>query len=79
LTFDNRPGALFELLRPFSEAGVNLTRIQSRPSRLANWDYNFFIDLAGHADDSPIKQVLADMQSTAAFYKFLGSYPRAVT
>nr|MBV6629937.1 prephenate dehydratase [Oceanococcus sp. HetDA_MAG_MS8] len=79
LTFDNRPGALFELLRPFSEAGVNLTRIESRPSRLANWDYNFFIDLAGHAEDPPIKQVLADMQSTAAFYKFLGSYPRAVT
>ncbi|MGB1556204.1 MAG: prephenate dehydratase [Oceanococcaceae bacterium] len=79
LSSHNRPGALYDLLKPFSEAGVNLTRIESRPSRRANWDYNFFVDIEGHAEDAPIARVLGDMQSSAAFYKFLGSYPKAVT
>ncbi len=79
LSSHNRPGALYDLLRPFSDAGVNLTRIESRPSRRANWDYNFFVDIEGHAEDPGIAAVLADMQGSVAFYKFLGSYPRAVT
>ncbi|MEN8718668.1 MAG: prephenate dehydratase [Oceanococcaceae bacterium] len=79
LSSHNRPGALYDMLRPFSDAGVNLTRIESRPSRRANWDYNFFVDIEGHADEPAISRVLQDMQRNVAFFKFLGSYPRAVT
>lgn len=78
LSSHNRPGALYDLLRPFADAGVNLTRIESRPSRRAQWDYNFFVDIEGHAQLPAIKQVLDGMQANAAFYKFLGSYPKAV-
>lgn len=78
LSSHNRPGALYDLLKPFSDAGVNLTRIESRPSRRAQWDYNFFVDIEGHAQEAPIKNVLAGMRDNAAFFKFLGSYPRAV-
>ena len=78
LSSHNRPGALYALLRPFSDAGVNLTRIESRPSRRAQWDYNFFVDIEGHAQTAEIKAVLDGMRDDAAFFKFLGSYPRAV-
>ena len=78
LSSHNRPGALYDLLRPFADAGVNLTRIESRPSRRAQWDYNFFVDIEGHAQLPAIKKVLEGMKANAAFYKFLGSYPKAV-
>ena len=78
LSSHNRPGALYDLLRPFSDAGVNLTRIESRPSRRAQWDYNFFVDIEGHSQSIEIKNVLDGMRDDAAFFKFLGSYPRAV-
>jgi chorismate mutase/prephenate dehydratase len=74
----DRPGALFGLLEPFAKAGVNLTRIESRPSRRAVWDYNFFIDLEGHQDEAKVKSVLEQLRANAAFFKILGSYPRAV-
>ncbi len=78
LSAANRPGALYDLLRPFADAGVDLTRIESRPSRRAQWDYNFFIDLLGHSEDEPIHSALAKVRERAAFFKLLGSYPRAV-
>jgi chorismate mutase/prephenate dehydratase len=73
-----RPGALFDLLQPFAEAGVNLTKLESRPSRRAAWDYNFFIDLDGHKDDEEVAGALAQVREKAAVFKVLGSYPRAV-
>jgi chorismate mutase/prephenate dehydratase len=75
----NRSGALFELLEPFSKAGISLTKIESRPSRRAAWDYNFFIDLEGHQADAAVKPALELVQSRAAYFRILGSYPRAVT
>jgi chorismate mutase / prephenate dehydratase len=74
----NRSGALFELLEPFSKAGISLTKIESRPSRRAAWDYNFFIDLEGHQADAAVKPALDLVQSRAAYFRILGSYPRAV-
>lgn len=74
----NRSGALFELLEPFSKAGISLTKIESRPSRRAAWDYNFFIDLEGHQADAAVKPALELVQSRAAYFRILGSYPRAV-
>lgn len=77
LSTHNRPGALYSLLAPFAESGVNLCRIESRPSRRGTWDYNFFIDLVGHEQDPRVKAVLEKIQNDAAFYKVLGSYPQA--
>lgn len=74
----DRAGALFTLLEPFAQASISLTKIESRPSRRAAWDYNFFIDLEGHQDDGKVKQALELIQSRAAYFKVLGSYPRAV-
>jgi chorismate mutase/prephenate dehydratase len=74
----DRAGALFQLLEPFSQASINLTKIESRPSRRAAWDYNFFIDLEGHQADAPVKQALERVRTNAAYFRILGSYPRAV-
>ncbi|MBI2384007.1 MAG: prephenate dehydratase [Gammaproteobacteria bacterium] len=74
----DRAGALFQLLEPFAQSGINLTKIESRPSRRAAWDYNFFVDLEGHQAEGKIRPVLDLVCSRAAFFKVLGSYPRAV-
>jgi chorismate mutase/prephenate dehydratase len=71
-------GALFRLLEPFAQHRVNMTRIESRPSRKRKWDYVFFIDVEGHISDAPVAQALAEMEMRASLFKVLGSYPRAV-
>jgi len=75
----NRPGALFELLELFKKRNVNMTRIESRPSPSGLWDYAFFVDIDGHESDDTIKAALADIDTHAAFFKVLGSYPRSAT
>jgi chorismate mutase/prephenate dehydratase len=72
------PGALFRLLEPLAEHGVNMTRIESRPSRKRKWDYVFFIDVEGHVSDPPLAKALASLEARASLFKVLGSYPRAV-
>lgn len=74
----NSPGMLYKLLAPAADAGVDLTRIESRPSRRQAWDYNFFIDIEGHASDAPVRQVIEAIEREAAILKILGSYPRAI-
>jgi len=74
----NRPGALARLLAPFSRHGINMTRIESRPSRRLRWEYVFFVDIDGHAQDRKVVKALAELEKEAAFLKLLGSYPRAV-
>jgi len=71
-------GALFHLLEPLSRHKVNMTRIESRPSHKRKWDYVFFIDIDGHADDEPVAKALADLKKRASLFRVLGSYPRAV-
>jgi chorismate mutase/prephenate dehydratase len=71
-------GALFRLLEPFAEHRVNMTRIESRPSRKRKWDYVFFIDVEGHVADPPVAQALAALEQRASLFKVLGSYPQAV-
>jgi chorismate mutase/prephenate dehydratase len=72
------PGALFRLLEPLARHRVSMTRIESRPSRRAKWDYVFFIDLEGHARDKPVSQALKALKRRASLFRVLGSYPRAV-
>jgi len=71
-------GALFQLLEPLAQHRVNMTRIESRPSRKRKWDYVFFIDIEGHISDPPVAKALTALESKASLFKVLGSYPRAV-
>jgi chorismate mutase/prephenate dehydratase len=71
------PGALQTALAPLAEAGVNLTRIESRPTREKAWEYVFFIDLEGHRTEDRVDRALDGLAKTARRYKLLGSYPAA--
>lgn len=72
------PGTLHQLLGPLAHHGITMTRIESRPSRRRKWDYVFFIDVAGHADEQPLKQALEELRKQASLFRILGSYPCAV-
>jgi chorismate mutase/prephenate dehydratase len=72
------PGALQHLLEPFARAGINMSRIESRPSRRRKWDYVFFIDIEGHAEDTSVRKALAVLKRRASLLRVLGSYPRAL-
>ena len=74
----NKSGALHRLLTPLAKHGVSMTRVESRPSRKALWDYVFFIDIEGHISDKKVARVFAELEQEAAFVKLLGSYPRAI-
>nr|MBA2699372.1 prephenate dehydratase [Nocardioidaceae bacterium] len=74
---DNHPGALLELLEQFAARGVNLTRIESRPTGSALGKYCFSIDAEGHVADARMGEALMGLRRTCADVRFLGSYPRA--
>jgi chorismate mutase / prephenate dehydratase len=71
----NKPGAVHDLLMPLKTHGVSMTRFESRPARTGQWEYYFYIDLAGHARQPAVAAALAELRSLCAFYKVLGSYP----
>ena len=72
------PGLLHSLLEPFHVHGLNMTRIESRPSRAGKWAYVFFVDVEGHAEDERLKAALDDLAKISKLSRVLGSYPRAV-
>lgn len=74
----NQPGALHDLLEPFHRNGVDLTRVETRPSTSGTWNYVFFIDFAGHQDDEIVKSTLNEIRQRVSDLKILGSYPRGV-
>ena len=78
LSTTNKPGALYHLLKPLAKNGLDMTRIESRPSRCVNWDYVFFLDVIGHEDDENLKQALKELQQKAEKLRVLGSYPKAI-
>lgn len=71
----DRVGALHDMLVPFKKHGINLTKIESRPSKKKAWDYYFFLDLEGHVDSGNVKKALQELESKCKFLKVLGSYP----
>jgi chorismate mutase/prephenate dehydratase len=75
LSVANRAGAVFHMLRPLAEHDVSMTRFESRPARVGTWEYYFYVDVDGHADDPGVAAALAELQRHCAFYKCLGSYP----
>lgn len=71
-------GALHKLLAPLAENGVNMTRIESRPSQRKKWHYVFFIDLDGHVDDEVVATALQQIEVHTQLFRVLGSYPKAI-
>lgn len=71
----DRVGALHEMLMPFKKYKINLTKIESRPSKKKAWDYYFFVDLEGHKDSAKVKKALTELERKCKFLKILGSYP----
>ncbi|VAX30337.1 Chorismate mutase I / Prephenate dehydratase [hydrothermal vent metagenome] len=76
LSIKDKPGALYEVLTPFKKARMNLTKIESRPSKRKAWEYIFFIDMDGHVQDKKVKKALKEIEKDCIFLKVLGSYPR---
>lgn len=72
----NMPGALYGMLKPLADAGISMTRIESRPTRHSKWDYRFFVDILGHRSEPNVAAALEELSCSARFYRCLGSYPR---
>jgi chorismate mutase/prephenate dehydratase len=72
------PGALHRLLEPLAANDITMTRIESRPSRKRKWDYVFFIDVIGHAEQPPLSTALEQLKEASTLFRVLGSYPSAV-
>ncbi len=76
LSVKDKPGALHDVLAPFKRSGLNLTKIESRPSKRKAWEYIFFVDMDGHVTDKPVDKALKGIAKACLFVKVLGSYPR---
>jgi chorismate mutase / prephenate dehydratase len=73
----DEPGILYRVLSAFAQRGLNMTKIESRPSRRRPWEYVFFVDVDGHERDTPVAQALAAVREACESVKVLGSYPKA--
>jgi prephenate dehydratase len=73
----NVPGALHTILGAFAKKNINLTKLESRPSREKPWEYVFYLDFEGHKDDELCKEAIGELEQMTNFFKILGSYPRA--
>jgi len=78
-TTKNEPGSLIRSLQPFATAGLQLTKIESRPSRAAPWDYVFYLDFEGDPCATPAREALALMRTCCEWVQVLGTYPAAGT
>ena len=74
----DQPGALYRILEPLARRGISMNRIESRPAHGALWQYAFFIEVAGHAEESPLQDALGEIDDFAGDVRVLGSYPVAV-
>ena len=77
ISLKDEVGALQNALKPFSDRGINLCKIESRPSKRKSWDYFFFVDFIGHPDDAKVSGSIEELKSACAFFRLLGSYPEA--
>ena len=72
----DRPGGLYKVLGEFADRKINLTKIESRPTKRTLGDYYFFVDMQGHRNDANVRDAIRDIKKTTSFLKILGSYPR---
>ncbi|MBM3864525.1 MAG: prephenate dehydratase [Verrucomicrobia bacterium] len=72
----SRSGALLRMLMPLAERGINLSKIESRPSKRRPWDYYFFLDVTGHYEDPAMREAIAELRRFCPMVKWLGSYPQ---
>jgi chorismate mutase/prephenate dehydratase len=72
----DKPGALYGILAPFKKTGINLSKIESRPSKRKAWEYIFFVDLSGHVEDKSVRKALESVSENCLYFKILGSYPK---
>lgn len=75
LSVPNKAGAVYNLLAPLARHEVSMTRFESRPARMGAWEYYFYVDIEGHAQNEKVARALAELKANAAFFKVLGSYP----
>jgi chorismate mutase/prephenate dehydratase len=68
-------GALFKALQPFAVYDVNLSKIESRPTKKKPWEYVFFVDIEGHRKEERVSKALSELERGCSFFKILGSYP----
>lgn len=73
----DEPGILYKLLKPLSDAKINLTKIESRPLKRKAWEYMFFVDLDGHASEKKIQKGLKELEKGCQMFRVLGSYPKS--
>ena len=73
----HKPGALYEFLKELAARNINLTKIESRPTRQKPWEYNFYLDFEGHREDEAPREALENLRNYSIFVKVLGSYPKA--
>ncbi len=73
----DKVGALYTMLAPFAESGINLTRLDARPSGRKVWDYVFFLDMEGHIEDEKVARAIESLKRDSLFLKVLGSYPKS--
>ena len=73
----HKPRALHDFLKDFADRKLNLTKIESRPTRRKPWEYNFYLDFEGHREDKIVREVLSSLEQNSLFLKILGSYPKA--
>jgi chorismate mutase / prephenate dehydratase len=71
----NRAGALYDALYPFREHQINLSKIESRPTKREAWEYAFYVDLVGHRTDKEVQKALKELEEQSVYMKILGSYP----
>jgi chorismate mutase/prephenate dehydratase len=74
----NKAGALYHLLAPLAANGLDMTRIESRPSRNVNWEYFFFMDINGHVEEEAVAKALKELEEEAELIRVLGSYPKSI-
>jgi chorismate mutase/prephenate dehydratase len=73
----HKPGALYDCLKAFASSNINLTKLESRPTRHQPWEYNFYMDFSGHREEKSISEALIALEEHSVFVKILGSYPKA--
>ena len=71
----NEPGSLYNALAPFNRFSINMSKIESRPSKRRDWEYFFFVDMLGHCEETELVSALEELKKHCSFVKILGSYP----